>query len=78
MSATREGGLKAAETNKQKYGEDFYRKMGQKGGKVSRGGGFGSTKPGDDGLTGPERARLAGHKGGLVKAENYKTREGLK
>lgn len=32
MSGTKIGGLRAAETNKKKYGEDFYVKMGKKGG----------------------------------------------
>lgn len=34
MSATREGGLKAAATNKERYGEDFYRNLGRKGGQA--------------------------------------------
>lgn len=32
MCGTKVGGLKAAKTNKKKYGEDFYVKMGKKGG----------------------------------------------
>lgn len=46
MSGTRAGGLKAAATNRIRYGngtngaEDFYRSIGRKGGKLSRGGGF--------------------------------------
>lgn len=40
MPGTRTGGLKTAETNKLKYGEDFYRKIGTLGGAKSRGGGF--------------------------------------
>ena len=32
MAGTREGGLRAAATNKKRYGEDFYKKMGHKGG----------------------------------------------
>lgn len=56
MSATREGGLKAAKTNKAKYGDDFYKRIGATGGKVSRGGGFAHD---------PEMARLAGRLGGL-------------
>lgn len=34
MSATREGGLKAAVTNKARHGEDFYKRAGSKGGKA--------------------------------------------
>lgn len=38
--------------------------MGKKGGSLSVTGGFASDKVGADGLTGPERARLAGKIGG--------------
>ncbi len=37
---TPEGGRKAAATNKAKYGEDFYKIIGQKGGRTSRNGGY--------------------------------------
>lgn len=40
MSGNKIGGRKAAATNKLRYGEDFYRQLGHKGGKISRGGGF--------------------------------------
>lgn len=35
ISGTKSGGAKAAATNKKRYGDDFYKKNGQKGGKVS-------------------------------------------
>ena len=65
MSGTVKGGKKASITNKQKHGEDFYKRIGRKGGKKSCNGGFASSKVGLDGLTGLERAKLAGRIGGL-------------
>lgn len=67
MAGTVEGGKLAAETIKAKYGKDHYNKIGEIGGKKSRNGGFGSDKVGSDGLTGSERAKLAGAKGGRAK-----------
>lgn len=64
MSGNRAGGLKAAETNRIKHGKDFYARIGAMGGVKSRLGGFASDKVGEDGLTGPQRARIAGQKGG--------------
>lgn len=64
MSGSREGGIRAAETNKKKYGKDFYANIGRKGGKNGHTGGFASGTLGKDGLTGPERAKIAGSKGG--------------
>jgi hypothetical protein len=66
MPGTIEGGRKAAATNLKKHGEDFYARIGAKGGRNGRTGGFASMKVGADGLTGPERARLAGSIGGLI------------
>jgi hypothetical protein len=73
MAGTKIGGIKAAETNKKRYGEDFYRKIGAEGGKKSRGGGFASEKVGKDGLTGRERAKVAGAKG--VEARRRKRKQ---
>lgn len=56
MAGTKLGGKKAAQTNKTKYGRDFYARIGKMGGTVSRGGGF----------TDPEVAREAGAKGGKI------------
>jgi general stress protein YciG len=56
MAGNRQGGLKAAQTNIQKFGKNFYRNIGSVGGKKSRGGGFAAN---------PELARNAGRKGGL-------------
>lgn len=40
MAGTKEGGQAAAQTNKKKYGPDFYREIGRKGGKLGTTGGF--------------------------------------
>lgn len=66
MTGTVSGGKKAALTNIRKYGKDFYREMGRKGGQKSTTGGFASNKVGNDGLTGFQRARIAGAKGGRI------------
>lgn len=55
MAGTKTGGLKAAATNKAKYGEGFYAEIGRKGGKNGHTGGFAAN---------PELAKLAGAKGG--------------
>ena len=57
MAGTRAGGKKAAKTNKSKYGENFYRELGRKGGKNGHTGGFAFN---------PELARIAGAKGGRI------------
>ena len=66
MSGTISGGKKAAQKNITLHGKDFYREIGRKGGKRSTTGGFASQKVGKDGLTGAERAKLAGAKGGRI------------
>lgn len=66
MAGTKIGGLKAAATNKAKRGADFYAKIGAKGGALGRSGGFASNKRGEDGLTGRERAAIAGAQGGRI------------
>ena len=57
MAGTREGGLKAAQTNKLKHGADFYRKIGTTGGRNGNTGGFAVNR---------ELARIAGEKGGRI------------
>lgn len=64
MTGTIEGGLKAAATNKHRYGKSFYKTIGAAGGKKSTKTGFGSDKVGKDGLTGRARAAIAGAEGG--------------
>ena len=56
MAGTREGGLKAAKTNRKKYGADFYVRNGRKGGQNGHTGGFAANRA---------LARVAGRIGGL-------------
>lgn len=62
--------MKAKKANLEKYGPDFYKRIGAKGGSNGKGpgykGGFASNEVGEDGLTGRERAKLAGAKGGAI------------
>lgn len=55
MVGTKAGGAKAALTIKKKYGEDFYARIGSKGGQAGHTGGFAAN---------PELAKVAGRKGG--------------
>ena len=57
MSGTKLGGMKAAATNKEKYGLGFYGRIGAKGGMNGHTGGFASN---------PKLAREAGAKGGAI------------
>lgn len=56
MAGTVEGGKAAVSTNKAKYGDDFYAKIGALGGKKGKTGGFYANR---------ELAREAGRRGGL-------------
>ena len=58
MSGTKVGGLKASVTNKEKHGEDFYQRIGRKGGKKCR------IKKGF--ALNPQLASIAGRKGGKI------------
>lgn len=57
MAGTKAGGAKARETNKKKYGKDFYARIGSMGGKLGRTGGFYANR---------ELAREAGRRGGRI------------
>lgn len=63
MAGTVAGGKAAAQENKRKYGADFYAKIGAKGGKLGRTGGFYANR---------ELARLAGAKGGRISSRSKK------
>jgi general stress protein YciG len=56
LAGTIAGGRAAAATNKTKYGKDFYKRIGAKGGRLGTTGGFYANR---------ELARVAGRKGGL-------------
>lgn len=57
MAGTKLGGQMAAAKNKELYGEDFYKKIGAKGGRISKTGGFYANR---------ELARKAGAIGGAI------------
>ena len=69
MANTKAGGQKTKQTLLKKFGsekalKEWRKQIGAMGGKKSRGGGFASNSIGADGLTGYERAREAGSRGG--------------
>ena len=66
MAGTKAGAAKAKMTNLKKHGVDFYARIGAKGGKLGRTGGFASNLVGEDGLTGRQRAIEAGRLGGRI------------
>jgi uncharacterized protein len=57
MPGTVNGGRKAAKTNKNRHGKDFYARIGKIGGEKGHTGGFAANR---------ELARAAGRKGGLI------------
>lgn len=75
MPGTTQGGKDAAATNKRRYGNDFYSKIGAVGGAKSRGGGFAYMKA--NGQT--DKIKSAGSKGGTKSRRGknfyYKLRE---
>lgn len=57
MAGTKQGGQAAAATNRTKYGQDYYARIGAMGGKLGKTGGFAANR---------ELAREAGAKGGRI------------
>lgn len=57
MAGTKAGGQKAAATNREKYGDDFYSWIGRKGGRNGHTGGFAANR---------QLAKIAGAKGGRL------------
>ena len=66
MSGTIIGGKRAAETNKAKYGSDFYATIGRKGGKNGTGGGFAY---GDNGKKFGKRGGLLSRRPRIIKPD---------
>jgi hypothetical protein len=66
MAGTKAGGKAAAQTNKIKHGADFYARIGAKGGRKGRTGGFFANR---------ELARMAGAKGGRISRRKSKKTE---
>lgn len=65
MVATKEGAKKAAKTNIERYGEDFYRNLGRKGGKNNKHPRYFELHP--------EVAQEAGRRGGKASKRGKKT-----
>jgi uncharacterized protein len=63
MAGTKAGGKAAADTNKKKYGPDFYARIGAAGGKKGKTGGFFANR---------ELAREAGRRGGQISRRTKK------
>lgn len=72
MAGNAKGGALAAKTNIEKYGADFYKRIGAQGGKNGHTGGFASNKVGSDGLTGRQRAIEKGREGGRISRRTKK------
>lgn len=68
MAGTIDGGKAAAATNKNRYGKDFYAKIGAMGGKAGNTGGFASPVLCDCAYTEDlhKKAECAGSKGGKI------------
>ena len=66
MPGTKQGGKYAAETNKLRHGEDFYKRIGAKGGRNGHTGGFYANR---------KLASWAGKKGGHISKRRPKNGE---
>jgi hypothetical protein len=64
MAGTRTGGVAAADTNRKKFGADFYKAIGAKGGRKGHTGGF---------YGNPELASRAGKVGGRISRRDFAT-----
>ena len=69
MAGTKQGGVRAASTNKTRHGKDFYARIGASGGKKGTTGGFAANR---------DLARLAGAKGGRISRRRKATQVEVK
>lgn len=83
MAGTRAGGIKAAQKNKLRHGDDFYKNIGHIGGQKGTTGGFASGWKCDgkcnlDHKFGLDHkvAKCAGYKGGRISRRGKKKKEG--
>lgn len=67
MGGTLIGGRKAAKTNKERYGDDFYKRLGEKGGKASAADGAIKGFAANN-----KRAKLSGQVGGKLSKRGHK------
>lgn len=72
MAGTVDGGRAAAATNKERYGSDYYAKIGAKGGKNGKTGGFYHSK-----VNGLNVHVEAGRKGGKISRRGKAKKEGI-
>lgn len=63
MAGTKAGGRKASATNRQRHGDDFYARIGAKGGRNGHTGGFAANRA---------LAIVAGRKGGRISRRGSK------
>ena len=63
MPGSKIGGMKAAKTNKERHGEDFYARIGARGGRNGHTGGFAAN---------PELARKMGKIAGRISKRGFK------
>lgn len=74
MSGTKEGGRKAAATNKERHGDDFFASIGSKGGRNGHTGGFFAMDPkkrSECGRKGGHNSSRKGVKNGQRKEKVY-------
>lgn len=74
MAGSKIGGIKAAKTNKERHGEDFYARIGRRGGKNGVTGGFATKEPCECRIISSEhiKPQCAGTVGGRISKRGKK------